>query len=160
MWAPSSPRSAPLSTQRAVTDRDGEERRIIPLEEPLFARVDGEAFFARLVDRFYEGVMEDPVLAPLYPPDDIDGAKERLRLFLVQFWGGPQTYSEQRGHPRLRMRHAPFVIGEAEREAWFRHMSVAVAEAVAAGELSDEDEARMLGYFDHAARFMRNTGEE
>lgn len=143
-----------------MTDRDGEERRIIPLEEPLFARVDGEAFFARLVDRFYEGVMADPVLAPLYPPDDIDGAKERLRLFLVQFWGGPQTYSEQRGHPRLRMRHAPFVIGEAEREAWFRHMSVAVAEAVAAGELSDEDEARMLGYFDHAARFMRNTGEE
>ena len=137
----------------------GDERRTIPLEQPLWDRVDGEAFFTRLVDRFYAGVVADPVLAPLYPPDDIDGAKERLRLFLIQFWGGPQTYSEQRGHPRLRMRHAPFVIGEAEREAWFRHMAIAVGEEVAAGALSDEDEARMLGYFAHAARFMMNTGD-
>ena len=142
-----------------MTDEPGAERRIIPLEEPLWERVDGEEFFTRLVDRFYAGVVDDPVLAPLYPPDDIEGAKERLRLFLVQFWGGPQTYSEQRGHPRLRMRHAPFVIGEAEREAWFRHMSIAVGAAVEAGELSDEDEARMLGYFAHSARFMMNTGD-
>ena len=92
----------------------GNERRTIPLEQPLFDRVDPE-FFDRLVDHFYDGVVADPVLAPLYPPDDIAGARERLRLFLVQFWGGPQTYSELRGHPRLRMRHAPYVIGEAER---------------------------------------------
>ena len=131
----------------------------IPLEQPLYERVDGEAFFERLVDRFYASVMEDPVLAPLYPPDDIDGARRRLTLFLVQFWGGPATYSEQRGHPRLRMRHAPFVIGEREREAWFRHMADAVADAVAAGELGTEDESRMLSYFDHAARFMMNVEE-
>ena len=134
------------------------ERRQIPLEQPLFDRVDPE-FFTRLVDHFYGGVVTDPVLAPLYPPDDLDGARERLRLFLTQFWGGPQTYSEQRGHPRLRMRHAPFVIGENEREAWFRHMSAAVAAEVEGGMLSDEDEARMLGYFAHSARFMMNVEE-
>lgn len=134
------------------------ERRQIPLEQPLFDRVDPE-FFNRLVDRFYDGVVTDPVLAPLYPPDDLDGARERLRLFLTQFWGGPQTYSEQRGHPRLRMRHAPFVIGENERQAWLRHMSAAVAAEVEAGTLSDEDEARMLGYFAHSARFMMNVEE-
>lgn len=134
----------------------GSERRTIPLEQPLFERVDPE-FFDRIVDRFYEGVVVDPVLAPLYPPNDIDGARERLRLFLVQFWGGPQTYSEQRGHPRLRMRHAPFVIGEAERDAWYRLMAGAVGAEVEAGRLSDEDEARMLGYFAHSARFMMNV---
>jgi len=110
----------------------GSERRQIPLEQPLFDRVDPE-FFNRLVDRFYDGVIADPVLAPLYPADDLDGARERLRMFLVQFWGGPQTYSEQRGHPRLRMRHAPYVIGEAEREAWFRLMANAVGAEVEAG---------------------------
>lgn len=135
------------------------ERRTIPLEQPLFDRVDAE-FFDRLVDHFYEGVVADPVLAPLYPADDIDGARERLRMFLVQFWGGPQTYSEQRGHPRLRMRHAPYVIGEPEREAWFRLMANAVGAEVEAGRLSDEDEARMLGYFAHSARFMMNADDE
>lgn len=127
-----------------------------PDEQPLFERVDGEAFFARLVDRFYDGVVQDVVLAPLYPPDDIDGARARLTGFLVQFWGGPDTYSQQRGHPRLRMRHAPFAIGEAEREAWFRHMSTAVGAAVEAGEISEDDEARMLSYFHRAAEFMVN----
>lgn len=138
------------------SDAASEERRRIPLEQPLFERVDPE-FFTRLVDRFYDGVLDDPVLAPLYPPEDLDGARERLRLFLVQFWGGPQTYSERRGHPRLRMRHAPFSIGEAEREAWFVHMSAAVAAETESGALSEEDEARMLGYFDHSARFMMNA---
>ena len=130
--------------------------RQIPLEQPLFDRVDPE-FFTRLVDRFYDGVVTDPVLAPLYPPDDLDGARERLRLFLTQFWGGPQTYSDQRGHPRLRMRHAPFVIGEVQREAWFRLMSNAVGAEVEAGALSEQDEAAMLAYFDHSARFMINS---
>lgn len=134
----------------------GNERRTIPLEQPLFDRVDPE-FFDRLVDHFYDGVVADPVLAPLYPPNDIAGARERLRLFLVQFWGGPQTYSELRGHPRLRMRHAPFVIGEAERASWERLMAAAVAVEVEAGRLSEEDEARMLGYFAHSARFMMNA---
>ena len=138
------------------TGSDSQAPRRIPLEQPLFDRVDAE-FFTRLVDRFYDAVLVDPVLAPLYPPADLDGARERLRLFLIQFWGGPQTYSDQRGHPRLRMRHAPFVIGEAERAAWFGHMSAAVAAEVATGALSSEDEARMLGYFDHSARFMMNS---
>ncbi|MCU0311640.1 MAG: globin [Acidimicrobiales bacterium] len=125
-------------------------------EQPLFERVDGEAFFVGLVDRFYTGVMADPVLAPLYPPDDVEGAKERLAGFLVQFWGGPTTYSDRRGHPRLRMRHAPFVIGPAQRDAWFRHMATAVGGAVEAGELSTDDEARMLAYFHRAAEHMVN----
>ena len=132
------------------------ERRKIPLEQPLYDRVDPE-FFTRLVDRFYDAVLVDPVLAPLYPPEDLDGARERLRLFLTQFWGGPQTYSDQRGHPRLRMRHAPFVIGEVQREAWFRLMANAVGAEVEAGALSEQDEAAMLGYFDHSARFMMNV---
>ncbi len=132
------------------------ERRKIPLEQPLYDRVDPE-FFTRLVDRFYDGVLINPVLAPLYPAEDLDGARERLRLFLTQFWGGPQTYSEQRGHPRLRMRHEPFAIGEAQREAWFRLMATAVGAEVEAGALSEQDEASMLGYFDHSARFMMNV---
>ena len=102
-------------------------------------------------------MLVDPVLAPLYPAEDLDGARERLRLFLTQFWGGPQTYSDQRGHPRLRMRHAPFAIGEAQREAWFRLMAAAVGAEVETGALSDQDEAAMLGYFDHSARFMMNV---
>ena len=132
------------------------ERRKIPLEQPLYDRVDSE-FFTRLVDRFYDAVLVDPVLAPLYPAEDLDGARERLRLFLTQFWGGPQTYSDQRGPPRLRMRHAPFAIGEAQREAWFRLMAAAVGAEVETGALSDQDEAAMLGYFDHSARFMMNV---
>lgn len=127
------------------------------VEQPLFERVDGVDFFVRLVDHFYDGVQDDPVLLPLYPPDDMDGARERLALFLVQFWGGPTTYSDARGHPRLRMRHAPFVIGEAEREAWFRNMAIAVGEMVEAGELSTDDEARMLSYFNQAAHHMVNA---
>ncbi len=130
---------------------------VVGPDQPLFERVDGVDFFVRLVDRFYAGVVVDPVLAPLYPPDDIDGARERLTLFLVQYWGGPTTYSDTRGHPRLRMRHAPFVIGEPEREAWFRTMAGAVAAMVEAGELSEADEALMLAYFHQAALHMVNA---
>jgi hemoglobin len=130
---------------------------VTDVEQPLFDRVDGIDFFVRLVDHFYDGVQADPVLLPLYPPDDMDGARERLTLFLVQFWGGPTTYSDQRGHPRLRMRHAPFVIGESEREAWYRNMADAVAAMSDAGELSVDDEERMLSYFRQAARHMINT---
>ena len=83
--------------------------------QPLFDRTAGVEFFESLVDRFYEGVMADPVLAPLYEVDDIDGARHRLTMFLVQYFGGPTTYNDERGHPRLRMRHAPYAIGELER---------------------------------------------
>ncbi len=79
----------------------------------FYEAVGGEETFRRLVHRFYAGVATDPVLRPLYPEPDLSGAEERLRMFLVQYWGGPRTYSEQRGHPRLRMRHVPFRIGRA-----------------------------------------------
>jgi len=92
----------------------------------FYETVGGEETFRRLVHRFYEGVADDPVLRPLYPEPDLAGAEERLRMFLVQYWGGPRTYSDRRGHPRLRMRHAPFRIGRAEHDAWLRHMRDAV----------------------------------
>ena len=95
--------------------------------ENLYDEVGGAAVFHAIVDRFYDGVAMDPVLRPLYPEEDLTGARERLAGFLVQYWGGPSTYSEQRGHPRLRMRHAGWVIGERERDAWLGHMSAAVA---------------------------------
>ena len=83
----------------------------------LYDEVGGEPVFRQLVDRFYEGVAVDPVLRPLYPDEDLSAARDRLRMFLVQYWGGPTTYSEARGHPRLRMRHSTWVIGEQERDA-------------------------------------------
>jgi hemoglobin len=95
----------------------------------LFEEVGGSQFFDRLVDRFYEGVATDDVLLPLYPEQsDLSGAKERLTLFLQQYWDGPTTYSDERGHPRLRQRHFPFVIGELERDRWMVHMMAAVDE--------------------------------
>ena len=95
----------------------------------LFEEVGGSQFFDQLVERFYEGVATDDVLLPLYPEQsDLSGAKERLTLFLQQYWGGPTTYSDERGHPRLRQRHFPFVIGELERDRWMVHMMAAVDE--------------------------------
>ncbi|MDQ1585454.1 MAG: hemoglobin [Actinomycetota bacterium] len=99
----------------------------IPQQERTFYDVvGGEETFRLLVHRFYAGVSEDPVLRPLYPDPDLSGAEERLRMFLVQYWGGPRTYSEQRGHPRLRMRHVTFRIGPRERDAWLARMSAAL----------------------------------
>lgn len=95
----------------------------------LFEEVGGSQFFDQLVNRFYEGVATDDVLLPLYPEQsDLSGAKQRLTLFLQQYWGGPTTYSDERGHPRLRQRHFPFVIGELERDRWMVHMMAAVDE--------------------------------
>ena len=118
----------------------------------LYERVGGGAFFTELVTRFYEGVGGDPVLRPLYPSDLTD-AKAHLAAFLAQYWGGPPTYMEERGHPRLRMRHAPFVIGTLERDAWLRHMS----DAVRAAGLADEEERELLTYFDMAAKSLVNA---
>lgn len=117
----------------------------------LYERVGGEEFFTGLVERFYSGVAADPVLRALYP-DDLEGPKEHLRLFLVQYWGGPRTYDDTRGHPRLRMRHAPFSIGLAERDAWLRHM----LEALHAARPSPEDEEEMTDYFRSAATQLIN----
>jgi hemoglobin len=91
-------------------------------EPTFFEQVGGHETFRRLVAEFYRGVAGDPVLRPLYPEEDLSGAQQRLTMFLEQYWGGPRTYSDQRGHPRLRMRHAPFAIGEAERLAWLAQM--------------------------------------
>jgi len=118
----------------------------------LFDRVGGSEFFESLVDRFYAGVASDPVLRPLYP-DDLEDSKAHLALFLAQYWGGPPRYSEQRGHPRLRMRHAPFVITTLERDAWLRHMS----EAVKASDCSAEDQRELSDYFEMAANSLVNT---
>lgn len=94
----------------------------------FYQAVGGEETFRRLVARFYQGVASDPLLRPLYPDADLAAAEERLRLFLIQYWGGPTTYSDTRGHPALRMRHARFPIGPAERDAWLRHMTAAIDE--------------------------------
>ena len=102
---------------------------MIPPQRTLFAAVGGEPTFRRIVARFFDQVRDDEVLRGVYPLDDLDGAEQRLGLFLMQFWGGPTTYTDERGHPRLRMRHAPFRIGLAERDAWVRAMRVAVDEA-------------------------------
>jgi hemoglobin len=119
----------------------------------FYDRVGGAAFFDTLVTAFYDGVAADPVLRPLYPEDDLAGARQRLRDFLVQYWGGPTTYSDERGHPRLRMRHAPFVIAEAERDRWLVHMRAAVA----ASGASPDQAAELLEYFEMAAPAMQNA---
>ncbi len=97
-----------------------------PVQPSFYDAVGGEETFTRLVAAFYAGVADDPLLRPLYPDADLGPAQQRLTMFLVQYWGGPRDYSEQRGHPRLRMRHAPFPIGPDERDAWLRHMRDAV----------------------------------
>ena len=125
--------------------------------DALFNRVRGEQFFIDLVDRFYLGVAGDPLLRPLYPADLVESA-QHLALFLMQYWGGPGTYNEQRGHPRLRMRHAPFVIGPAERDAWLRHMEGALAGLEAEDRISAPDAAELRAYLDMAAHQLVNTG--
>lgn len=106
--------------------------------------------------RFYELVRDDEILRPLYPEDDLDGAEVRLRMFLEQYWGGPRTYSDQRGHPRLRMRHAPFQIGFLERDAWLRCMHTAVAE-IDSRTLDDAHRQALLDYLEMAAQSMVNS---
>lgn len=119
----------------------------------LYERVGGEEFFVRLVDHFYAGVVTDEVLWPLYPDQsDLDGAKERLALFLIQYWGGPSTYSDQRGHPKLRLRHMPFVIGPRERDRWLAHMAAAVEAVTEDEDLRNE----LMTYFSSAAEHLRN----
>jgi hemoglobin len=119
----------------------------------VYERVGGAPFFERLVDRFYDGVAADDVLLRLYPtPEDLDAARRHLTLFLVQYWGGPTTYSEERGHPRLRMRHAPFAVGPDARDRWLTHMR----EALDALDPPAELRQRFDEYFAFAAESMRN----
>lgn len=120
----------------------------------MFDRVGGVAFFDQLTRRFYTAVAEDPVLRPLYPEDDegFEAARVHLMWFLVQFWGGPDTYRSERGDPRLRARHARFAIGQAERDAWVSHMT----DAVRAAGLKPLDESQMLTYLAGAATQLVN----
>lgn len=126
----------------------------MPAQERItfYQAVGGEETFRRLVSRFYQGVAADPLLRPLYPEEDLAGAEERLRQFLIQYWGGPNTYSQQRGHPALRMRHARFAIGQAERDAWLRHMT----EAVESLELPAPLAAILLDYLTMASTALIN----
>ena len=122
-------------------------------QQTVFEAAGGMSFFEALVDRFYDGVSADPVLLSLYPaPEDLRGARHRLTLFLVQYWGGPATYSDERGHPRLRMRHAPFAIGPEARDHWLARMSDALDALAPTHELR----ARFDEYFAFAAESMRN----
>ena len=118
----------------------------------LYARAGGMPFFEALVARFYVGVADDPVLRPLYPEADLAGAQRRLTLFLAQYWGGPTTYNEERGHPRLRMRHVPFAIGPEARDRWLLHMRAALAELAPPDDVAAEFER----YIAMAAEAMRN----
>ena len=119
----------------------------------FYDEMGGEDTFVRLVDRFYDGVAEDPLLRPMYPEQDLTGAKDRLRMFLVQYRGGPKDYGATRGHPRLRIRHAPFPVSPAARDAWLRHMH----DAVDSLGLSPLHEQTLWDYLDRAAQSLVNT---
>ena len=122
----------------------------------FWREVGGRPTFEKLVRAFYEGIKSDPVLLPMYPEDDLEGAIQRLTGFLEQYWGGPGTYSEQRGHPRLRMRHLPFKVNPDARDRWLLHMRAAVDGL----ELSPLHDATLWGYLERAAHAMVNTFEE
>ncbi len=123
----------------------------------LYFRVGGKPFFEALVDAFYDGVVTDDVLLPLYPEQpDLTGARHRLTLFLAQYWGGPTTYMEERGHPRLRMRHFPFPIGPLERDRWMVHMAAAVERVCDERSAPDGIAEELMAYFVPAAEHLRN----
>ena len=122
------------------------------LSRSVFELAGGEQAFRLLVQRFYARVANDPLLRAVYPDEDLSAATERLTLFLMQYWGGPSTYSEQRGHPRLRMRHQPFAIGQAERDAWLEHMTAAVDSL----DLAPDVRKAFLDYFETASTAMIN----
>ena len=123
--------------------------------QSFFEAVGGHPTFSRIVRSFYDGVASDPILGPMYPSDDMDGAVERLTDFLEQYWGGPTTYSDRRGHPRLRMRHVAFHVNPEARDHWVSLMRSAVEDA----GLSPLHEATLLDYLERAAHSMINTFE-
>ena len=122
----------------------------------FWEQVGGRPVFEKLVRKFYEGVQTDEVLWPMYPAEDLEGAIQRLTGFLEQYWGGPGTYSEERGHPRLRQRHMPFKVNPDAKERWLAHMRVAVDSL----ELSPLHDATLWGYLERAAHAMVNTFDE
>lgn len=124
--------------------------------DSFYAAVGGHDTFVRLVDEFYRGVADDPVLRAMYPEEDLGPAAERLTMFLEQYWGGPTTYGEQRGHPRLRMRHAPFKVNPDARDRWLRHMRAAVDSL----DLAPLHQAELWDYLERAAHSLLNTFED
>ena len=140
----------------------GSLREAVNAPPTVYEAVGGQGFFDDLVERFYGAVEGDPLLRPLYPKD-MRPSRERLAGFLAQYWGGPPRYSEARGHPRLRMRHLPFSIGRAERDAWMAHMTASLDEATLADgsgrPLPPEIRAALLEHFDNAATHLINRAE-
>ena len=144
---PSRPRARP-----SPSDATGDDGAVSDPQN-FYAEVGGAPVFDKLVSRFYEEVAADEVLRPLYPEEDLGPAEVRLRMFLEQYWGGPRTYSDQRGHPRLRMRHNPFKVGPIERDAWLRCMRIAVDEA----GFDDAHREQIWQYMTYAAASMQNS---
>ena len=138
----------PTRTADTGWDTEGVEQ-----PETFYDLVGGHETFVKLVDAFYAGVAQDPVLRPMYPEGDLEPAVERLRLFLEQYWGGPTTYSDRRGHPRLRARHSPFPIDEDARDRWLKHMRVAVGTL----ELHPLAQTTLWNYLEGAANAMVNV---
>lgn len=122
------------------------------MSDDFYTKVGGEDFFKKLVTEFYKGIETDPILRPMYPEGDLQPAIRRLTMFLIQYWGGPATYTEERGHPRLRMRHAEFFIDETARDAWLKHMLAAVELQRMEKELHDE----LVTYLVQVAHFLVN----
>jgi hemoglobin len=122
----------------------------------FYDEIGGMPTIRKIVDRFYEGVATDELIRPMYPEEDLGPAAERLTLFLAQYWGGPTTYSDNRGHPRLRMRHAPFAVSPAAKDRWLHHFRAGLD----AANLTPEQDAQFWAYAEHAAQFMVNTFEE
>ncbi len=140
----------------------GSLRQALDAPPTVYEIVGGQSFFDELVDRFYDAVADDALLRPMYPRD-LGPSRRRLAGFLAQYWGGPAHYSEERGHPRLRMRHMPFTIGSAERDAWMTHMTASLDAATMADgsgqRLPDEIRAAMFDHFDNAANHLVNADD-
>ncbi len=145
-----------MTSPERQTDRDASSAGDAVAQPSFYEAVGGEPTFRKLVDEFYAGVAEDQLLRPMYPEEDLGPAGDRLRMFLVQYWGGPNTYSQLRGHPRLRMRHAPFTVGPRQRDAWLHHMRNALDTL----NLPAEQETTLWEYLERAAMFMVNTMDE
>ncbi|HJE51251.1 MAG TPA: globin [Tessaracoccus flavescens] len=126
------------------------------MDPEFYDRVGGEATFRKLVHEFYKGVAEDPPLREMYPEEDLGPAEDRLRMFLEQYWGGPKTYQEQRGHPRLRMRHFEFKVTPTQRDRWLKHMLAALDTIEG---LDPADDEAMRDYLERAAHFMINSDD-
>jgi len=141
-------------TQSPITLRSGPSGDSV--QGNFWEQVGGRATFEKLVRAFYDGIQGDDVLWPMYPQADLEGAIQRLTGFLEQYWGGPGTYSEQRGHPRLRMRHMPFKVNPDARDRWLLHMRAALDTL----ELPPLQDATLWAYLDRAAQAMVNTFEE